>query len=64
MDTRRSEAMRARWAHRRAEEEDIGDDGLDVLDLAALVDGDVRSDDDDVRDVVAGRMRALDPRRL
>lgn len=64
MDTKRSEAMRARWAHRRKAEEDIGDDGLDALDLAAMIDDDVRSDEDDVRDVVAGRMRALDPRRL
>ena len=41
-----------------------GDEPLDTLDLAALVDGDVRSDDDDARDIVAERIGALDPRRL
>lgn len=56
--------MRARWAKIRAERDDVGEEPLDMLDLAALIDDDVRSDDDDVRDVVAGRISALDPRRL
>lgn len=56
--------MRARWAKIRAERVDVGEESLDALDLAALIDDDVRSDDDDVRDVVAGRIGALDPRRL
>lgn len=64
MDPKRSEMMRARWAKIRAERADVCEEPLDTLDLAALVDDDVRSDDDDVRDVVAGRMCALDPRRL
>lgn len=63
-DPRRAEMMRARWERRRAEREAIGDEPLDTLDLAAMVDSDVRSDDDDARDIVAGRIGALDPRRL
>lgn len=63
-DPKRSELMRARWEKIRHERADHGEEPLDTLDLAALIDSDVRSDDDDVRDVVAGRIGALDPRRL